>query len=177
MFSSYSPPNPPSQPSAPSSTNPLPVYPLPPPSPSPSYLSYISQLENNNKELVSVIQEFNLKYNQIQKNYKQFAESAKTNLLESQNKWSALARELVNISKEFIGIIGDKGMTGGKIGELVGKVGKYERFLNTNLEEYFRGGEEVSIFEKVDENVSPITRRNESCKFYLFIDFILLIFF
>lgn len=111
-----------------------------------------------------MIQEFNLKYNQIQKNYKQFAESAKTNLLESQNKWSALARELVNISKEFIGIFSQQGGDGGRVEELAGKVGKYERFLNTNLEEYFRGGEEVSIFEKGEENVSPITKRNESCK-------------
>lgn len=113
---------------------------------------YISQLEANNKELINVIQDFNTKYTQMQKNYKQFAESAKANLLESQNKWSAVAKELVLISKELIS--GIEGMKSGieinenKFAIIVNKTLKYEKFLNTNLEDLISQSQDVSLFDK-----------------------------
>lgn len=139
---------------------------------------YIQQIEANNKELLSVIQDFNTKYTQMQKNYKQFAESAKSNLLESQNKWSAVAKELVLISKELIsGIeslksgvdINDK-----KLSIIINKTLKYEKFLNTNLEDLISQSQDVSLFEKASTinenekyseiNISPIPQHeNTQC--------------
>lgn len=130
-----------------------------------------------------MIQEFNVKYNQMQKNYKQFAESAKGNLMESQNKWSAVAKELVSISKEFIKSI-DGLKNGGELNEkkielLINKTYKYEKFLNTNIEELISQSQDVSIFEKASTinendkyselNISPIQNPKEQCNIYIFI--------
>lgn len=141
---------------------------------------YIQQLEANNKELVTVIQDFNAKYTQMQRNYKQFAESAKANLLESQNKWSAVAKELVSISKELIS--GIESLKSGasinekKLGVLISKTMKYEKFLNTNLEDLISQSQDVSLFDKAstinevekysDINISPIPQQeNTQCPF------------
>jgi len=148
---------------------------------------YIQQLETNNKELVTVIQDFNTKYTQMQKNYKQFAESAKANLLESQNKWSAVAKELVSISKELItGVENLKGGTGineKKFAVLVNKTMKYEKFLNTNLEDLISQSQDVSLFDKASTindndkyselNISPIPQQdNTQCKLFFYIFFV-----
>ena len=144
---------------------------------------YIQQLEANNKELVTVIQDFNTKYTQMQKNYKQFAESAKANLLESQNKWSAVAKELVSISKELItgveNLKSGAGINEKKLAVLVNKTMKYEKFLNTNLEDLISQSQDVSLFDKASTinendkyselNISPIPQQdNTQCIFFFF---------
>lgn len=136
---------------------------------------YTAQLESNNKELITVVQDVNSKYIQMQKNYKQFAESAKANLLESQNKWSAVAKELVTISKELITAVDaiKSGVTinENKLAVLVNKTMKYEKFLNTNLEDLISQSQDVSLFDKAstinevdkysDINVSPIPQQDK----------------
>ena len=143
---------------------------------------YIGQLEGNNKELVTVIQDFNAKYTQMQKNYKQFAESAKANLLESQNKWSAVAKELVTISKELISGIetlkSGVAINENKLAILVNKTMKYEKFLNTNLEDLISQSQDVSLFDKASTihendkyselNISPITQQENTQCFFFF---------
>ena len=63
----------------------------------------IAQLENSNKELLSILNEFNVKYGNLLKNYnivQKNEEIARNNLFESHNKWINFAKELLAISKD-----------------------------------------------------------------------------
>lgn len=66
------------------------------------YINYVNQLENNNKELLHIVEEFNVKYGNLQKDYNILTkkeELAKVNLIDSQTKWSSFAKELLAMSK------------------------------------------------------------------------------
>lgn len=63
----------------------------------------IAQLENSNKELLGILNEFNVKYGNLLKNYnivQKNEEIARNNLFESHNKWINFAKELLAISKD-----------------------------------------------------------------------------
>jgi archaellum component FlaC len=58
-------------------------------------MGYVNQLENNNKELMNIVEEFNKKYNILMKK----EELAKANLIDSQMKWSQFSRDVVGLAK------------------------------------------------------------------------------
>ncbi len=64
------------------------------------YVNYISKLENNNKELINVIQDFNMKYQALQKKHHALSETTKATIVETQTKWIQIGQELVMIGKD-----------------------------------------------------------------------------
>lgn len=67
------------------------------------YRSAIAQLENSNKELMGILNEFNIKYGNLLRNYdvlQKNEEIARNNLFESHTKWINFSKELLTISKD-----------------------------------------------------------------------------
>lgn len=54
---------------------------------------------------MAIVNDLNNKYNNLKKSSRSFAESAKTSLLDSQNKWFSVAQDLVSISKSLLRMI------------------------------------------------------------------------
>lgn len=76
-------------------------------------------------------------------------EVAKSNLLDSQAKWFSLARDLVSIGNKFIRLTRDRGLMNGPLNALADKFGKYEIFLNSNLDDLIaHSNQGISIFEQ-----------------------------
>ena len=67
------------------------------------YRSAISQLENSNKELMNIVNQYNVSYDELMRNYnilEKNEEIARANLFESHSKWINFAKELLTISKD-----------------------------------------------------------------------------
>jgi len=76
-------------------------------------------------------------------------ETAKVNLLDSQAKWFSLARDLISIGNKFIRLVKDRGLMNGQLNTLADKFGKYEIFLNSNLDDLIaHSSQGISIFEQ-----------------------------
>jgi hypothetical protein len=76
-------------------------------------------------------------------------ETAKVNLLDSQAKWFSLARDLISIGNKFIRLTKDRGLMNGPLNSLAERFGKYEIFLNSNLDDLIaHSSQGISIFEQ-----------------------------
>mgnify|MGYP001007189928 FL=1 len=67
------------------------------------YKNAIAQLEGSNKELMGILNEFNVKYGNLLRNYnilQKSEEIARSNLLDSHSKWINFSKELLTISKD-----------------------------------------------------------------------------
>lgn len=67
------------------------------------YRNAIAQLEESNKELMNILNEFNAKYGNLLRNYnilQKSEEIARSNLLDSHSKWINFSKELLTISKD-----------------------------------------------------------------------------
>jgi hypothetical protein len=72
------------------------------------YISAIGELENTNKELMGILQEFNVKYGNLLKNYnilQKNEEIARNNLFESHSKWISFSREIIGLTHESLRVI------------------------------------------------------------------------
>ena len=72
------------------------------------YRNAIMQLEGSNKELMNILNEFNVKYGNLLRNYnilQKSEEIARSNLLDSHSKWINFSKELLTISKDVIHFI------------------------------------------------------------------------
>ena len=72
----------------------------------------------------------------MQSHYKNFTESSKSNLVESNVKWFQFSRELLSLAK--------RASKGDKITNLE----KYDAFLSKSVEELIYGTNDISLFEK-----------------------------
>ena len=69
------------------------------------YVNAIAELENTNKELMGILQEFNVKYGSLLKNYnilQKNEEIARNNLFESHSKWISFSREIITLTHDVI---------------------------------------------------------------------------
>ena len=69
------------------------------------YVNAIAELENTNKELMGILQEFNMKYGSLLKNYnilQKNEEIARNNLFESHSKWISFSREIITLTQDVI---------------------------------------------------------------------------
>jgi hypothetical protein len=120
-----------------------------------------------------VIQDYNLKYNQMQKKFKEFIDQSKATMIEAQQKWYTNAKEMIglssdvptSISLQLIRIVQNtqKGISiqPNELDVYKRKLEKYERFFSMSVDEIISQSQEISVFEKAsifenDLSISPI---------------------
>ncbi|EAR84160.2 hypothetical protein TTHERM_00723450 (macronuclear) [Tetrahymena thermophila SB210] len=113
----------------------------------------LSALQNENRELVNVVKQFNEKYLMLQNQNRIVSEQNKQIIIESHQKWIATANELVLISKNLKAMIDGNTMKGIPFNQevlnaLQTRIDKFESFLNTNIEDLISQSQDISLFDK-----------------------------
>lgn len=117
---------------------------------------YTQQLELNNQELLAVIQDYNLKYNQMQKKFKEFIDQSKQAVLEAQEKWYNQCKDIIHIAKDI-----HTQPDPDRKKDLLKKLLKYDKLYSYPLDHIISQNQDLSVFDKAsmidnELSISPI---------------------
>ncbi|CAD8138595.1 unnamed protein product [Paramecium octaurelia] len=136
--------------------------------------NYTTNLGMNNQELLAVIQDYNLKYNQMQKKFRDYIEQSKQTMIEAQQKWFQLNKEVTDIANQLNKMLEDsrKGnqVPQNQLDEQLKKLAKLSQFFSTSVEEIISQSQDISMYDKVsifenDLSISPIPQHSQQLHF------------
>ncbi|EAR85677.1 hypothetical protein TTHERM_00420850 (macronuclear) [Tetrahymena thermophila SB210] len=132
-----------------------------------SYITDNNSLRANNDQYLRVLQELNSRYSNLHKVYIQVQEQAKQAIMDSHQKWFKLGQDLVYLAKDLIGMV-EMATKGNPPSPQIfeskkKKLGQFEHFLSSNIEDLVQQNQDISLFEKqvsiIEYDQSPIMQQ------------------
>lgn len=108
----------------------------------------------DDKELFEQLNHYLERYRALEEQYKGVVEQANQALMDTQNKWFGVTKDLVGCAKSLINMVGQNPRMAfeRKFVSLRKKVDRYEKFVSRRLEEMITQSQDISLFDRPSIN-------------------------
>ena len=129
------------------------------------------ELEEKNRLLFEEVEQFRNQYASLEKNNQALIEAFNSHLMESQNKWFAITKELTQNARSLIEMIikdGSNTVKDRKFQKIRKRTEKFEKMVKKEIEDLMNQSQDLSVFDKpsvnevsVSASVTPnVSQRN-----------------